>query len=202
MASEKAGLRQLIQENKRVLFFLLRFLGAFGGLSLVYAFWVDSFGDKADTFSWFVGRNLQLLFGAENLKLEQILGHPAIAVDYNGSSAVSLFEGCNGLAVMILFFAFVFAFKGNWKDLLWFVPLGLGIIHLFNLGRLALLIYLAHGNSPLFHFMHKYLFTLIIYAAVFGLWVVWVKKAGGQRAGGSTDAEKALANGEEAESKG
>ena len=186
MASEKAGIRQLIRENKKVLFFLLRFLGAFGGLSLVYAFWVDSFGDKADTFSWFVGRNLQLLFGAENLKLEQILWHPAIAVDYNGSSAVSLIEGCNGLAVMILFFAFVFAFKGNWKDLLWFVPLGLGIIHLFNLGRLALLIYLAHGNSPLFHFMHKYLFTLIIYAAVFGLWVVWVKKAGGrgQRAGG------------------
>jgi len=187
MTSENTSLRQLIQENKRVLFFLLRFLSAFGGLSLLYAFWVDSFGEKADTFSWFVGRHLQLLFGAENLKLEQILGHPAIAVDYNGSSAVSLFEGCNGLAVMILFFAFVFAFKGKWKDLLWFVPLGLGIIHLFNLGRLALLIYLAHGNSPLFHFMHKYLFTLIIYAVVFGLWVLWVRRAQstGRRAQGT-----------------
>jgi len=169
-------MKQLINENKRVLYFIGRFLLAFAGLSLIYGIWIDSYGNLSDPFSWLVGRNLQLLFGAENLKLEQILGHPAIAVDYNGSSAVSLFEGCNGLSVMILFFAFVFAFKGNWKDLLWFVPIGLMIIHLFNLGRLSLLIYLAHGNSPLFHFMHKYLFTLIIYAVVFGLWVVWVRR--------------------------
>ena len=79
------------------------------------------------------------------------------------------------MAVFILFFAFIFAFKGRWSDLLWFTPIGLVVIHLFNLGRLALLIHLSQSNSELFHFMHKYLFTLIIYAAVFLLWVVWVK---------------------------
>jgi len=170
-------LRNILQENKKVLGFLLRFLLSFGVLSLAYAFWVDSFGTEADSFSWFVGRNLQLLFGAENLQLEQILGHAAIAVDYKGSSAVSLYEGCNGMAVMILFFAFVFAYKGRGKDLAWFVPFGLVVIHLFNLARLAILIQLAHESSAMFHFMHKYLFSLIIYGAVFGLWLLWVKRA-------------------------
>lgn len=142
----------------------------------MYAIWVESFGDQADSFSWFVGKNLNFLF-AGKLKLDQLEGHAAIAVDYNGSTAVSLFEGCNGMAVMILFFAFVFAFKGRWGDLVWFVPFGLIVIHLFNLARLALLIQMAANNSPLFHFMHKYLFSLIIYAAVFGLWIIWVKRA-------------------------
>lgn len=170
-------IKKIFQENRKVLFFVARFLGAFALLSLIYAVWVDQFEQEADSFSWFVGRNLQWIFGAENMTLSAIPGHAAIAVDYLGSSAVSLFEGCNGMAVMILFFAFVFAFKGKWSDLFWFVPLGLVTIHVFNLARLALLINMAHASSPLFHFMHKYLFSLIIYAVVFGLWVVWVQRS-------------------------
>lgn len=168
-------LPKVIQENKKVLYFLLRFLSLFGGLSLIYAAWIKSFGDKADTFSWWVGYNLRFLFGADRLGLQQIDGHPAIAIDYLGNTAVSLFEGCNGAAVFILFFAFVFAFKGKWSDLFWFVPLGLALIHLFNLARLSVLIVLAESGSSYFHFMHKYLFSLIIYLAVFILWVGWVK---------------------------
>lgn len=174
MADQSIG--SLIRENRGVLFFLLRFLGAFGVLSLSYAVWIDSYGSLADPFSWVVGEHLNILFGG-NLGLSQFPGQAAIEVNYQGSTAVSLFEGCNGMAVMILFFSFVFAFKGRWKDLIWFVPMGFAIIHLFNLGRLALLIKLASDNSPLFHFMHKYLFSLIIYAAVFGLWVLWVRQA-------------------------
>ena len=170
------GTGSLIKENKSVVYFLLRFIGAFGILSLIYAYWVDGFGENADSFSWFVGENLTWVFG-DDLALGAIPGHAAIAVDYKGNSAVSLFEGCNGLSVMILFFSFVFAFRGRWKDLLWFVPLGCLIIHAFNLGRLALLIVLAENNSQMFHFMHKYLFTLIIYAAVFLLWIIWVRMA-------------------------
>ncbi|MHB1277096.1 MAG: exosortase family protein XrtF [Bacteroidia bacterium] len=171
-------LTKILQENKKVLFFLLRFLGAFGGLSLLYAFWVDSYGNEADAFSWMVGRHLQWVFGAENLLLTPMDGQALINMDYLGISGVDLYEGCNGMAIMILFFAFVFAYTGSWKDLLWFVPLGLFVIHVFNLIRIALLIlFLEGGNEIMFHYMHKYFFTLIIYGAVFFLWVFWVKLA-------------------------
>ncbi len=169
--------RSFFEENKNVIYFLLRFLLTFGGLSLLYGIWIKSYGDLADAFSWIVGHHLQWILGHDALQLEQIAGHPAIAIDYLGSSAVSLFEGCNGVAVFILFFAFIFAFKGRWSDLLWFTPLGILVIHLFNLGRLVLLIMLAEAESPWFHFMHKYLFSLIIYAAVFLMWVFWVRLA-------------------------
>lgn len=170
-------IKSVLRENKKVVFFLLRFLLVFGGLSLLYGYWIDSYGDDADPFSWWIGHQLVWLFGSENLSLEVIPFHPAIGINYMGTSAVSLFEGCNGLAVFILFFAFVFAFKGRWSDLLWFTPAGLLLIHAFNLLRLSLLIHLSHSNSDLFHFMHKYLFTLIIYAAVFLLWILWVRLA-------------------------
>lgn len=166
---------QVLKANRKVLFFLLRFLGVFGGLSLIYGLWISGYGNLADPFTWWVGDNLTLILGSDNLSLMQIEGYPAIQIDYKGSIAVSLFEGCNGLAVMILFFAFVFAYLGRWTDLFWFVPIGMFFIHLFNLGRLILLIHLAQQNSPFFHFMHKYLFTLVIYAFVFLLWFLWVR---------------------------
>jgi exosortase family protein XrtF len=170
-------IKTVVRENKKVIFFLLRFLLVFAGFSLLYGSWVGSYGNQADPFSWWIGHQLVALFGESVLALETVADRPAILITYLGTPAVELFEGCNGVAVAILFFAFVFAFKGRWSDLLWFVPVGLAIIHAFNLIRLSLLIHLSHNNSDLFHFLHKYLFTLIIYAAVFGLWVVWVRLA-------------------------
>ena len=168
---------QTLQENKKVVFFLLRFLGVFGSLSLIYGAWVKSFGEKADTISWWIGYNLRFLFGPDKLQLSQSTIEPSVDITYLGTTAVTLFEGCNGIAVMILFLAFVVAFKGKWLDLAWFAPLGLLVIHVFNLARLSILIVLAQQQSEFFHFVHKYLFTLIIYSAVFLLWVLWVKLA-------------------------
>lgn len=168
---------KVLQENKKVIFFLLRFLGVFGSLSLLYGGWIKSFGDKADSISWWIGYNLRFLFGSENLQLSQSNIEPSVDITYLGTTAVTLFEGCNGIAVMIMFLSFVVAFKGKWLDLAWFVPSGLLIIHAFNLARLSILIVLAQQQSDFFHFVHKYLFTLIIYSAVFLLWVLWVKLA-------------------------
>lgn len=170
-------MKSVFQENKKVIYFLLRFLLSFAGFSLLYAYWIESYGNQPDPFSWLIGQQLVYLYGAENLVIERISGHPAIGVFYHGTNAISLYEGCNGIAVAILFFSFIFAFKGNWMDLLWFTPIGFLVIHGFNLMRLSLLIHLAQNNSDLFHFMHKYLFTLIIYVAVFALWVIWVRLA-------------------------
>jgi exosortase family protein XrtF len=166
-------LKKIFTEHKAAVFFLLRFLIVFGGLSLAYGYWIKSFGDRPDSFSWLVGKHLG--FFLKGLQLEEIPGTAAISVIYGGNAQVSLFEGCNGIAVMILFFAFIFAFKGKYKDLLWYAPLGFLVIHLFNLFRLALLILLARAESELFHYMHKYILSLIIYSAVFLLWLGWVR---------------------------
>ena len=60
-------------------------------------------------------------------------------LSHDGRRILAVYEGCNGLNVMIIFVAFLFAFGPINKTLLWFIPLGLLIIHLMNLARIALL---------------------------------------------------------------
>src|SRR5690606_31173306 len=139
-------MKKLIRENIRAIFFLLRFILVFGVLSLLYGAWVKSFGEEADSFSWFIGKNLVWLAGEDTIQLASMPGEPSIAVHYRGNHAVSLFEGCNGIAVMILLLAFVVGCNGRLLNMIWFSVVGFVIIHLANLGRLWLLIRLADSG--------------------------------------------------------
>jgi len=60
-------------------------------------------------------------------------------VDIDNFARVKVIEGCNGLAVMIMFLAFLLGFPGPWKQKAWFIPAGLLVIHLFNIARVAVL---------------------------------------------------------------
>jgi exosortase/archaeosortase family protein len=77
---------------------------------------------------------------------------------------------------MIIFVAFLVAFGPMRKALLWFIPVGLLIIHGINLARIALLFWVSLYMPDFMYFTHKYLFTAILYVVVFLLWIGWVKR--------------------------
>jgi len=77
---------------------------------------------------------------------------------------------------MILFISFVVAFTGKFKSTLWFIPLGLLIIHVLNILRIASLSIALYKFPEYEHFLHGILFPLVIYGVVFLLWVIWVNK--------------------------
>lgn len=85
-------------------------------------------------------------------------------------------DNCNGLAVFALFSGFIVAFPGQWKKKIWFIPCGIFALFFLNALRVTalILIYLYHPDWV--DFNHKYTFTLIIYAFVFGLWMLWVSR--------------------------
>lgn len=88
-------------------------------------------------------------------------------------------EGCNAVSVMILFASFVMAFAGKFKRTLAFILIGIILIHILNLFRIAFLATLLYHYPQHSHLTHGVLFPLIIYGFVFLLWVVWVKKYSG-----------------------
>ncbi len=45
-----------------------------------------------------------------------------------------------------------------------------------NLARISLLFWVALYLPDLVYFVHKYLFTAILFVIVFVLWIVWVRK--------------------------
>jgi exosortase family protein XrtF len=101
---------------------------------------------------------------------------PTTQLIHEGRSVLAIYEGCNGVNIMIIFIAFLVAFGPMEKSLLFFALIGIVIIHLMNLARITLLFWVVLYLPDFTYFMHKYFFTAILFVIVFVLWIVWVRR--------------------------
>lgn len=167
------------RENIPALKFLGIFLGVYLVGNLLYGFYVAWHYPLADpTTSWVANQSaalIQYFFGDVITTLQSTV-NPTVLLIENGKSILRVYEGCNGLNVMIVFVAFIMAFGGLDKRGILFCLVGCVLIHLANLGRVTLLFVVAKNYQSYFYFVHKYLFTAILYVIVFALWWVWVAK--------------------------
>lgn len=170
-----------MKEGKGVFIFLVIFLGLYLGLNILYGVWISSYGNRADILTQLITRQTSMLLNVvgEETSVLPASNKPNVEIIKAGQKVIGVYEGCNSVNVMIVFVAFVAAFKGTWKQLLWFVPVGLAIIYLANLIRVGLLYFIAAYWSHYFYYFHKYLFTAFIYFIVFMLWLGWMKRSHG-----------------------
>ena len=118
------------------------------------------------------------------IKLAQVLNLPiktnnheseqSIKLFYNDSYVAKIVEGCNSMSIIILFWAFIFAFSGSLKATLIFGLFGSLIIYIINLIRIILLTKWLYEFPNYYDFLHKVVFPLIIYGTTMVLWVIWV----------------------------
>ena len=161
---------------------LIQFLGSAFLLLLVWvlvsAFYPSLVGDmhyiiikpQADISAFFLR-----LFGYEIDQDYMVNGCEARLV-FAGYGAICVGSGCSGLELFLLFFGFIFLMKGRLKDKLWFVPLGFLGILVLNIMRIIALSMIYYHKPQYLDFNHKYTFVIIVYGAIFGLWVLWVNK--------------------------
>ena len=92
----------------------------------------------------------------------------------NGYIAV---EGsCSGLKQMYEWTALMLLFRGPLKHKVWYLPLGILVIHLENIFRIIVLsVVLMHWPSH-WDFIHMWIMRPFYYVVIFALWVVWVEK--------------------------
>ena len=88
-------------------------------------------------------------------------------------------EPCNGVKIFGLFTLFIIAFPGSWKNKLWFIPLGIFIVHTVNAIRIAALTIISAENPKALDFNHSITFQVIVYGLIFILWYWWVQKLSG-----------------------
>lgn len=172
----KEGVRQCWTEFRPTIFFLARFVGLYLALNLLYGVYVTAFAPRADPATAWVTHQTSLVlqvFGWENQTYNHP-GKPTVFISYEGQGVVSIYEGCNGLNVAIVFVSFLVAFGPHRKALAWFVPLGFLLIHLVNLARIALLFYVSLRMPEFLYVTHKYLFTAVLYLVVMALWGAWL----------------------------
>ncbi len=165
----------MLKKYKPTIVFLLKFIIINAVLTQAYSMYLSSF-DSTDSFTYEVsveGSSLARFVGFESC-IEQNPDEASVRFFLDDVYRVKIVEGCNGLAVMILFLSFVIAFGGKVLDMMIFIPIGILLIHVSNIIRIVLLVYAYVYHYEYANSFHDYVFPAIIYGMVFLLWVVWV----------------------------
>ena len=165
----------MLKKYKPTIVFLLKFILINAVLTQAYSMYLDSF-ESTDSFTYEVSAessSLAKFIGFESY-IEQNPDEASVRFFLDDVYRVKIVEGCNGLAVMILFLSFVIAFGGRLLDMAIFIPLGILMIHASNIIRLVFLVYIYVYHYEMADAFHDYVFPAIIYGMVFLLWVVWV----------------------------
>lgn len=160
------------KQQKTIIIFFVKAIVIYIIWYFLYENWLMKVGwldDKIiDNLVFFNNKALNFL-GFETF----VYGH---TIGIEGSHGVFIGTPCNGIDLMALFGGFILIFNGSWKNKLWYIPLGLVVIHLLNLLRVICLTIMAKIAPEYLDFNHKYTFIIILYTVVFFTWIIWVKK--------------------------
>ncbi len=133
---------------------------------------------EVDTFTFAVANQSKEIlqwFGFV-VELKPNLSESSILVLINSVCKIRIIEGCNAISILILFVAFVISFSGKFIKTILFCVIGIVLIHVLNIFRIAFLaIGLIYYPEKL-TLLHDIIFPLLIYGFVFILWVIWVNK--------------------------
>ena len=164
-------------KNNKFQFFILKASLLYGLCYFLYEFIIkrNTRGDQL-----FIREIINLckwifdLFGYKTFASKEVNDFQVFGID--GSNGVWIGGPCNGINLMFLFAIFVIAYPGNIKNKLWYIPLGILIVHSINILRIVALAFIAFYYPNYLNFNHTYTFTFLAYSAVFGLWMLWVNK--------------------------
>jgi exosortase family protein XrtF len=177
MENNTESLRDLFVRFKPAILFLVKFLVIYLVGNVVYGLYIESVKSGPDLLTVLVTNNVSVLLNGlgEDTQFRVNAVEPTVSVLKQGNIILNVYEGCNGINVMIVFFAFLVAYGGTIKRLMLFSIVGLGVIHIANLSRIGLLYFISQDYNQYFYFVHKYLFTAILYVCVFVLWWIWIR---------------------------
>jgi len=157
---------------------LLSFLGLGALFYALYHFGYEVYLQRTNDFDF----AFDDIIAAQAAYVFRLFGHPSVVLDYppyrtllllDTHPAVGVAPSCNGLPMLYLFAAFIFAHPGPIMRKLWFVPLGLVIIHASNVLRIMALAVVSVYHREYFEVNHKYVYAIVVYSLIFGLFALW-----------------------------
>lgn len=166
-----------MKDFKEILWVLLRFLGIWLLLFLLYQWYLNQFSGNIDGFTKIISDQSAFLlnFTGYETVTKDFPSHETVQFYINGKVATRMVEGCNAVSVMIMFLAFVFAFYKGVKTF-YFAFAGIVLLYILNLFRIYVLNVIVVDFPVLTKPAHDYFFPAIIYGGVVLLWLIWINK--------------------------
>ena len=169
--------------QRNTVLFLIRFFVTYFILFGTYSFYLNKTQQKEGVFSCSpitkaVANQTKTLLSVFDYNVE-ILQHTeemSMKVILNNTYVSRVIEGCNSISIIILFIAFIVAFRGGIKETIIFGAIGSIIIYGVNIIRISFLTAMIYEYQHYQDVLHNIVFPLIIYGTTFLLWIVWVHK--------------------------
>ena len=148
--------------NRAALRFML-YLGLF--------VWLRELAFPSDD-GWLLRTTARMLYWVMRPFTEQIAVFDRV-VSFDGFS-VSIVQECTGVIEAIVFGAAVLAYPTTWKNRAFGLLVGIPIIFVFNVLRVALLLVAGRHDPSLFDSLHLHYFQGVFILVVTSLWLAWL----------------------------
>ncbi len=155
-------------------------------LMLSHFFWKFTvIGDETETVVTFFGMNISAPFNfmADHVanataRVLRMVGYQiSLSADHvvrhDNNVAVRVVWACTGLKQAYIFVCIIAFYRGTLKNKLWFIPLGLVVVYLFNIFRIAAITALIKNHPEWFYLLHEHVFKYLFYVIIFGMWIFW-----------------------------
>ncbi len=145
-------------------------------------------GDESDLAVSFFGLNISgpFNFMADHIALTvhrflNFVGYTLNFEPYNilrfeNGNAVRIVWACSGIKQAYIFFCLIALYRGPLSKKLWYIPLGIVVIYVFNIFRITAITAIVHTHPHWFDLVHEHLFKYLFYAMIFGMWILWDEK--------------------------
>ncbi len=166
-----------LKSNKLFRFFIIG-----GFLYLIWLIFYNNIIKEYTNWDYLLNYNIGYLsvefFNWFNFEAAMELDSDHVIVSFPKSNFRGIWVGnnCNGFKLFSIFSIFILAFPTKTKSKVWFIPLGILVVHLANIIRIMALVIINDTNPSYLDFNHDYTFTLFVYSIIFGLWFWWLKK--------------------------
>jgi exosortase/archaeosortase family protein len=92
--------------------------------------------------------------------------------------SIAINESCSGIKQILQFALLLMIIPGPWKKKLWYIPLGMVIVHFTNILRISLLSVVANNWPAKMQYYHDNWLRILFYVVIFLLWLIWVEWIG------------------------
>lgn len=178
----KLKLPEPIARHRGVIYFAVILLAS-------HFFWkYTMIGDESDDVVTFFGKDLSAIFQWKSTHVAEateymldVAGYdvtlePGNTIRHDNGIPIRVVWACSGLKQAYIFFVIIAFYAGPWRHKLWYLPVGLLIVYLFNIFRITFIVAVIRNHPDMFDFLHEHLFKYFYYGVIFLMWVLWEEK--------------------------
>lgn len=161
-------------KNKKLILFVAKALGLLLLWIFGYELWLKEDGIVDEWLTSLAAQHSSAVFSFLGMDITHKLTSYGEAMMVDNSALLYIAHSCNGLVLYAMFAGFILIFSGKWLAKTLYIAGGLVAIYCLNILRILLLCVIQLYYPEYLDISHKYIFTIVVYGAIFMLWMKWV----------------------------